>query len=125
MVTINEVIERISKVYPDAIDDDIKAKWLMDLEGRLYREVYLTHYEADAGYVLPKSYPEDGDKELLVKAPYDNLYDLYIVAQADLVNKEDSYDSSAIVFNHALDEFRKEYHRTHLPKSSGDFKNYW
>ena len=126
MVTINEVIERVNKTYPDAIDDEIKAKWLIDLEGRLYCEVYQTHNGADAEYVLPKSYPEDGDKELLAKAPYDNLYDLYIVAQTDLVNREDdSYNNSAVVFNNALDEFKKEYHRTHMPKSSGNFKNYW
>ena len=124
MVTINEVIERINKTFPDAIDDDIKAKWIIDLEGRLYKEVYLTHTGNDE-YELVKEYPKDGGKELFVKPPYDNLYDLYIVAQTDLVNREaDNYNNSAMVFNTALDEFKKEYHRTHTPKSTV-IKNYW
>ena len=32
--TINEVLERVAKVRPDAYDDDLKASWIMELEGR-------------------------------------------------------------------------------------------
>jgi hypothetical protein len=118
MPTINEVLERVNRARPDALDDGTKAAWLIELDGKLYREVVLRHgrREDEEEPELPKKYPEDADKELLVGPPYDNLYDLYIMAQADLYNREDAnYNNSALVFNTALDEFKKAYHREHRP----------
>ncbi len=43
MPSINEVIERVNRVRPDAIDDGTKAAWLLELDGQLYREVILRH----------------------------------------------------------------------------------
>lgn len=43
MATINEVLERVSRVRADAYDDVTKAGWLLELEGKLYREVILRH----------------------------------------------------------------------------------
>lgn len=43
MPTINEVIERVNRARPDAIDDETKAAWLLELDGQLYREVILRH----------------------------------------------------------------------------------
>ena len=38
MPSINEVIERVNRARPDAIDDETKAAWLLELDGQLYRE---------------------------------------------------------------------------------------
>lgn len=43
MATINEVLERTNRVRPDAIDDETKAAWLIELDGQLFREVILRH----------------------------------------------------------------------------------
>jgi len=65
---------------------------------------------------VPHKYPEDGDVPLLVKAPYDNLYDLYLMAQTDFHRHEtENYLNSMEMFNTALDEWKKAYHRTHEP----------
>ncbi|OUQ82427.1 hypothetical protein [Flavonifractor sp. An100] len=156
MPSINEIIERVGQLRPDAYDDSSKAGWLIELDGKIYREVILRHrltpgVEAhgpvgvcpecgsseifyDSGMdcsscqacrwsELPKlvrSYPEDGDVPLLVPAPYDNLYSLYLMAQIDFHNREgENYNNSALAFNQAMDEFKKDYHRTHIPITTG------
>lgn len=107
MPSINEVIERVNRARPDAIDDETKAAWLLELDGQLFQEVILRHRLtsgrelhgpvgvcpvcgaaeglrwdrvmdsnscADCGWndlpEYPKSFPEGGDKPLLVGAPY-------------------------------------------------------
>ena len=37
MPSINEVLERVNRARPDAIDDETKAAWLLELDGQLYR----------------------------------------------------------------------------------------
>jgi len=157
MPTINEVLERVNRARPDALDDKTKAGWLIELDGKLYREVILRHRLTGGrdprgpiavcpvcgdtaaltwdrvmdsnqctacGWTdIPQTvrqYPEDGDKPLLVEAPYDNLYDLYVMAQVDFYNREaDNYNNSALAFNTALDEYKKDYHRSHAPIGAG------
>ena len=49
---------------------------------------------------FPKAFPEDGDKPLLVEAPYDGLYDLYLMSKVDFYNREaDNYNNSALAYN--------------------------
>lgn len=161
MPSINEVLERVNRARPDALDDKTKAGWLIELDGKLYREVILRHrltsgaeLKGPAGACpvcgateglawdrmmdssrctacgwtdLPEvvgQFPEDGDKPLLVGAPYDNLYDLYVMAQVDFYNREaDNYNNSALAFNTALDEYKKDYHRSHAPIGAGWVSN--
>lgn len=115
MATINEVIERVGRARPDAIDDRTKAAWLIELDGKLMRDVILRH-EAEEIPETVKAYPEDGDKPLLAAAPDDIIYELYLLCQADFYNREyDNYNNSALAFNTALDEWKKAYHRAHMP----------
>jgi hypothetical protein len=161
MPSINEVIERVNRARPDAIDDETKAAWLLELDGQLFQEVILRHRLtsgrglhgpvgvcpvcgvaeglrwdrvmdsnscADCGWndlpEYPKSFPEDGDKPLLVGAPYDGLYDLYLMSKVDFYNREaDNYNNSALAYNTALDEWKKAYHRGHAPIGAGNYTN--
>lgn len=160
MPSINEVLERVNRARPDAIDDETKAAWLLELDGQLYREVILRHrltsgsglhgpagvcpvcgsteifYDRAMDYSscqacrwselpeYPRNYPEDGDKPLLVPAPYDGLYDLYLMSKSDFYLRElDNYNNSALAYNTALDEWKKAYHRSHAPIGAGYYKN--
>ena len=112
MPSINEVIERANRVRPDAIDDATKAAWLLDLNEQLYRETVLRHEITD------------GDMPLLVGAPWDGLYDLYLFSQADFINRESAnYNNSVQAYNAALDEWQKQYHRQHMPSGTNALKN--
>lgn len=179
MPSINEVLERVNRARPDAIDDETKAAWLLELDGQLYREVILRHTlgpkELASGHTMggygarlnsgqgmrgaigacpecgateglvydrvmdsnactvcgwndlpqiPQRFPEDGDMPLLVGAPYDGLYDLYLMSKVDFYNREaDNYNNSALAYNTALDEWKKAYHRSHAPIGAGGYTN--
>lgn len=110
MATINQTIEKAMKIHPDAIDDCTKSRWISELDGKISRETM--HKNNFEGY----SFPEDGDRELLVKHPYDNIYELYLIAMSDFFSGElASYSASAILFEQAYSEFRKNYLRNNMP----------
>lgn len=152
MATINEVLERTENIRTGGFEDAVKAGWLLELEGKLFREVILRHrmtgspkrrgaprlcplcgsgaidydHRLDAGTCAdcgwseipkyPQAYPEDGDMPMLAEAPYDNLYDLYVFAMTDYHRHETAnYLNSMTMFNEAMDEWRKAYHRAHMP----------
>lgn len=122
MTTINEVLEKVAKVRPDAYEDTTKAEWIIELEGKVRREVYQRHIPCKGCPWLPEevsSYPEDGDKPLLIPAPYERVYELYVLAQIDFYNREyDNYNNSTVAYNTVLDEWRQAFHRTHKPCGS-------
>lgn len=110
MATINTAIERAARLHPDSFDDTLKASWISELDGKISRE---TMHKND---FTPYEFPRDGDKELLVKNPYDNIYELYIIAMSAFFSGEmASYSSSAILFEEAYSEFRKNYLRNNMP----------
>lgn len=110
MATINLAIERAMKLHPDSIDDATKCRWISELDGKIMRETM--HKNDFIGY----SFPQDGDKKLLVQSPYDNIYELYIIAMGDFFSGElASYNSSAVLFEQAYSEFRKSYLRNNMP----------
>ena len=97
-----------------------------ELKGRIDVVSISLNWSDQAGYDkivhpdFPQAFPEDGDKPLLVEAPYDGLYDLYLMSKVDFYNREaDNYNNSALAYNAALDEWRKQYHRRHLPIGGG------
>lgn len=113
MPTINEVIERVGRVKPNAIDDREKAMWLMGLDGQIYEELT----KADSpDREPPRSWPEDGDKPLLAGAPRDGFYDLYLTAMIEFYMREySSYNNTVSLFNEAMQAFRAWYRREHRP----------
>ena len=110
MATINTAIERAMKMRPDSFDDTIKASWISELDGKISCE---TMRKND---FVPYLFPKDGDKQLLAKSPYDNIYELYILAMSAFFSGEmASYSSAAILFEQAYSEFRKNYLRNNVP----------
>lgn len=117
-VTINKVIERVDRVKPNVYDEQTKAEWLYRLDGRISREILKE--DPPQRYV----YAEDGDKELLVPHPYDDLYDYYMMAMIDYSNQEyGSYNNALLMYNEAFWAYAKLYQRENLPKSAGRFNN--
>ena len=109
-MTINSVIEHTMKLHPDTIADSVKCRWLSELDGKIMRE---TMFRDD---FVPYKFPEDGDKELVVGEPYDNIYELYIMAMSDFFSGEmANYSASAALFEEAYSEFRKNYIRSNMP----------
>lgn len=109
-MTINTAIEQALRLHPDTIPDSIKCRWLSELDGKIMRE---TMHRGDFS---PYRFPEDAQRELAVGAPYDNIYELYIIAMSDFFSGElANYSASAVLFEQAYSEFRKNYIRSNMP----------
>lgn len=118
MATINKVIEYVDRVKPNAYDEEEKFQWLCDLDGRV-KQVVMQESEG-VGY----QYPKDMDTPLLIPAPYEGVYALYMEAMIDYHNREyNNYNNSMLMFNTQYEEYKKAYIREHEPKSSGSYKN--
>ncbi len=116
MATINEVIAVVGETKPNAISDHRQARVLLELEGKLYREMAAAD-EPDRE--IPKKFPEDGDKPLLVPEPYDVLYELYLTMWIEFWMREyGNYNNTAQLYGQKLADFRAAYRREHLPKCS-------
>ena len=117
MATINKTIEYVDGVKVNAYDEEAKYKWLSELDGLISREVMQRDEPVEYRF------PDDGDRELLVGAPYDAIYPLYMEAQIDFHNREyGNYNNTILMFNSKLDDYKKAYIRDNMPKSHGDFK---
>ena len=127
MPTINEVIERVERIKPVAnVDDKDKARWLIELDGRILREIIQKSVHDTPPDMPPAEWPEDGDKRLLVPSPYDRLYDLYLLAQIEFAIREfGNYNNSMAAFNSLLDIYACHYRNNHMPVSHGDFHSYF
>ena len=109
-MTINTAIEQSLRLHPDTIPDSIKCRWLSELDGKIMCE---TMHRKD---FTPYRFPEDAERELAVGAPYDNIYELYIIAMSDFFSGElANYSASAVLFEQAYSEFRKNYIRSNMP----------
>lgn len=116
MATMNKVIEYVDRVKPNAYTDEDKYRWMRTLEGRVAREIMGEDCEC--------TIPEDADTELLVKAPYEDVYSLYVMAQIDLLNKEyDHYNNMVLAFADLLEQFKAWYLRNNRPEGIKNFRN--
>ena len=116
-MTPNKAIERVSSVAVDVYDDENKLAWISELDGLVTKQVI----EKDE--FVPYSYPEDMDKELLVPAPFDGVYEAYIISKINLHNGEyTKYNASATVFHDLFMEYKKEYLRENVPKMSEEIR---
>jgi len=62
---------------------------------------------------------DDGEKELLVGQPHDELYLRWLEAQIDYHNMEyDSFNNSNAVFDAVFSSFRNAYNQSHMPKGT-------
>lgn len=117
-MTINSVIETVSRLKPGAVEDRDMARWLLELDGRLRQrllpmedkpeeeqpeerpedkpeegpEAPVEAEAEDAGdgeqSGPPMSWPEDGDKPLFVPVEYGELYVFYVIAMVEFYTRE-------------------------------------
>ena len=113
MATINSVIAKVDELKPNAIEAKRKAEALTGLDGRIYEELTKTY----APSVLPpRSWPGDGDVDLLASGPYEEVYEWYLMAMVCFWQGEyAAYNNAAEMFGQAMDDFKWQYRRTHTP----------
>lgn len=110
-MTPNKAIEYVDNIRPNSYSEEIKLGWISDLDGMVKRLVIQDEN------VTPYNYPEDMDKVLLIPAPFENLYTLYLESMIDFYNREyGNYNNSAMMFEDRFTEYKKSYIREHRAK---------
>ena len=140
MATINQILERVSRLRPvQAAEDADLARWLLELEGRLWDELAgesalprppeppepQPEGTGEEGTVPStpltpawppaapaRAWPADGDMPLLAPAPYDRLYDLWLTAQLEFALQEHAGSNNTIsLLNEARQAFAAWFRR--------------
>lgn len=115
-MTITEAITKVDTLKPNAYSTTDKISWLSRLDGMVKRLIIDTHEGGED--VIFSGYDSDTDMEteLLVAAPFDDIYLRWLEAQIDYSNAEfNKYNNSILMFNSAFDVFSNYYNRNHMP----------
>ena len=118
---INEAISEADNLKPNAYAQEDKIRWLSRLDARIFREIIGTHERnADEEEISFTGYgADDGETELLVGEPYDELYIHWLEAQIDYNNMEyEAFNNSNAMFEGVYIAFRNAYHQAHMPKGT-------
>lgn len=133
-MTPNKAIEIVDRLKPNSYSEEDKLRWINELEGLVKRlvfqwdekyieevkskykneEITKEEYNEIINKTKPYVYPDDMDKELLITAPYDDCYTLFLEAKIDYYNREyGNYNNSAMMFEAQFSEYKKDYIRKH------------
>lgn len=126
---VSEMINKVDTLRLNQIDDDIKREWLSDLELLLINEVILTHEipqwvaEHDTYHKYLKTSGRERlfdvyeDDELLIPAPYDEVYYWWIVSKIDQIDgNTERYTNDAQMYNNACLTYKDWYNRNYMPR---------
>ena len=114
---IIEAINRIDSLKHNTYSQSDKVAWLSELDAMVKVEIVDTH-EGEATFT---GYDDSTDlqTELIIPAPYDKAYLLWLEAQIDYYNGEyDKYNNAMDMFNEAYGGFKNYYNRTNMPKGN-------
>jgi hypothetical protein len=119
-MTILEAINRTDRIKPNTYSQPEKVRWLSTLDGVVKNEIIDTHEGGED--VKFEGYNDETllTTELLIPAPYDEVYIRYLEMKIDYANGEfGKYNNSTVAYNTAFSAFEKYYNRDHMPKSHG------
>ena len=119
-MTIAEVISKVDALKPNTYEPEDKIGWLSTLDHRVKSQIIDAHECNEHIIFFGYDSLNDMDTELLVPAPYDEMYLRWLEAMIDYHNSEDDrYNNAIILFNNAYEGYKKHYTRTHMPISKG------
>lgn len=116
-MTAGECVARADLLRPNAVSEQEKLRWCRELEDQLCHEFYPRYAQPPAEEEAPQgaSQPFEEEEALSGSGPYEEMYVLHVMSKIDLANQEtDAYNVDAALARAALDEYRKDYHRTHV-----------
>lgn len=103
-MTVSECIQFVDAVKPNAFPTEAKIAWLSQIEGKIASGIFLMA-PAELRQFEYRTVLADGDKELLVDPPYDDIYSAYLTAKVDSKNGEfNRLSTAAQAFNRLWDE---------------------
>ena len=120
-MTIQKALTEIDALVKNTCATEQKIGWLSKVDGMVKRIIYDTHEGAPEFSGYTGTTPPD--TQLLVPAPYDELYLSYLEAMIHKYNREyEAYNNAIEDFQGAFEAYGNEWHRTHMPISKGNFR---
>ncbi len=106
-MTVREVIRRADALRLNTVSQEQKAAWVLDLDGQL-AEMF--------GVAAPENRWPEQDAVLLLPAPHEEVYQLYLICKIDYYNQETAlYGNDLAFYQAALAEAKAWYRRGHVP----------
>ena len=121
---VNEAIAQVDGLRENAIDEATKRAWLTRVDRYVFDQIIFPREGAALAVFIP--YGEgDGERELLIPAPYDEAYLHYLEAEIYRATREiDKYASCAALYNGVVNEYKNKYFREHRQKAIPNMR-YW
>ena len=114
---IIEAINRIDSLKHNTYTQNEKVAWLSRLDSMVKRLIIDTHEGGDEVEFTGYNDSQDLNQEMLVPAPFDEIYLRWLEAQIDYTNGEyDKYNNSILMYQAAYDAYANYYNRNHMPK---------
>lgn len=115
-MTIIEAINRIDALKHNTYTQSDKVAWLSRLDSMVKKHIIDTHEGAEEVTFTGYDDSTDFSTELLVPAPYDEVYLRWMEAQIDYHNGEyKKYNNAILMYNTAYEGYQNYYNRTHMP----------
>lgn len=115
-MTILEAIRRVDGLRHNTFTREEKIRWLAQVDAAVATELLDTHEGAAQGDFQPYDAQTPLDRQLLIPAPYDELYLHYLIAQMDYHHGElDRYNRAMGMYQAAWIGYVNFYNRTHRP----------
>lgn len=115
-MTIFEAVSRIDGLKHNTYTQSEKVAWLSRLDSMVKRLIIDTHEGGEN--VTFEGYTDKTDimTELLVPAPFDEVYIRWLEAQIDYANGEyGKYNNSILMYQTAYDGYANWYNRNFMP----------
>ena len=114
---IIDAINRIDSLKHNTYTQADKIRWLSTLDSMVKNHVIDTHEGAEEVSFTGYDDNTDLQTELLMPAPYDEAYLIWLESKIDYHNGEyGKYNNAADMFATVYDSYKAYYNRTHMPK---------
>ena len=114
---IREAIERIDSHKHNIYTQNDKIAWLSRLDSMVKTLIIDAHEGGEALEFTGYDDNTDLNTEMLVPAPFDEMYLRWLEAQIDYANGEyGKYNNAIMMYQTAFDGYANYYNRNHMPK---------
>lgn len=118
-MTISQAVTQLDAQRHNGYTPEQKRQWLTWLDGKVHRLVFQTHEGAVpdfSGYDLTTP----GDTQLLIGAPFEEIYLYWLEAQVCYLDEEMSdYNAAISQYNRLFGVFLADYTQKHMPLAFG------
>lgn len=116
---IIEAINRIDTLKPNTYSQAEKVAWLSALDSLVKTQIIDTHEGGENVVFTGYTDETDMETELLIPAPYEEVYLMWLEVQIDYANREyEKYNNAVLMYKESYNDYSNWYNRTHMPKGN-------